>query len=211
MLFRDRDDAGRRLAERLQQYVGRSDVIVLALPRGGVPVAARVAESLRAPLDVFLVRKIGVPGHAELAMGAIAEGGAVVLNDDLIASLDVPADAVERVKAREQQELERRQQLYRRSAAPPSVRDRVVILIDDGLATGSTMEAAILALRGLGPSRIVAAVPVGAQESCARIAAVADELVCASVPEWFNAVGQWYDDFSETSDDEVRRLLNARR
>jgi predicted phosphoribosyltransferase len=211
MLFRNRDDAGRRLAERLQQYAGRNDVIVLALPRGGVPVAGRVAESLRAPLDVFLVRKIGVPGHAELAMGAIAEGGAVVLNDDLIASLGVPADAVERVKASEQQELERRQQLYRRSAPPPSVRDRVVILIDDGLATGSTMEAAILALRRLGPSRIVAAIPVGAQESCTRIAAIADEVVCASIPEWFNAVGQWYDDFSETSDDEVRRLLDARR
>lgn len=209
MRFRDRVDAGRQLAERLTGYAGRADVTVLALPRGGVPVAAEVARALGAPLDVFLVRKLGVPGHPELAMGAIAEGGASVLSDDLIASLGVSRTQIEQVAARERQELERRQRQYR-GARPPSVlQDRTVILIDDGLATGSTMEAAILALRSLEPARIVVAAPVGARESCERIGHLADEIVCAYMPPWFNAVGQWYEDFSETSDEDVQRLLAA--
>jgi predicted phosphoribosyltransferase len=207
MRFRDRVDAGRQLAERLTGYAGRADVTVLALPRGGVPVAAEVARVLGAPLDVFLVRKLGVPGHPELAMGAIAEGGAAVLSDDLIASLGISRTQIEHVAARERQELERRQRQYR-GARPPSVlQDRTVILIDDGLATGSTMEAAIVALRSLEPARIVVAAPVGARESCKRIGHLADEIVCAYMPPSFNAVGQWYEDFSETSDEEVQRLL----
>jgi putative phosphoribosyl transferase len=209
MRFRDRVDAGRRLAERLRHYAGRPDLIVLGLPRGGIPVAAQVASALGAPLDVFLVRKLGVPGHVELAMGAIAEGGASVLNEDLVASLAVPRRAIEDVAAREQVELDRRKRLYRGARPSPDIQGKTVILIDDGLATGSTMEAAILALRQLRPTQIVVATPVGARESCDRIGQLADEVICASIPEWFSAVGQWYDDFSETSDDEVRRLLAA--
>lgn len=209
MRFRDRVDAGRQLAERLTGYAGRADVTVLALPRGGVPVAAEVARALGAPLDVFLVRKLGVPGHPELAMGAIAEGGAAVLSDDLIASLGISRTQIEQVAARERQELERRQRQYRESRSPSVLQDRTVILIDDGLATGSTMEAAILALRSLKPARIVVAAPVGARESCERIGHLADEIVCAYMPPWFNAVGQWYEDFSETSDEDVQRLLAA--
>jgi predicted phosphoribosyltransferase len=211
MRFLDRDDAGGQLALRLQHYAGRPDIVVLGLPRGGVPVAARIAAALRAPLDVFLVRKLGVPGHEELAMGAIAEGGVIVLNQDVVASLGIPPGAIEGVQARERRELERRQQVYRGVTGAQNVQGKVVILIDDGLATGSTMEAAIVALRALGPSRIVAATPVGARESCDRIAEIADEVVCALVPERFSAVGQWYDDFSETTDDEVTRLIDAGR
>lgn len=207
MRFRNRTEAGRHLARRLTSYAGRSDVVVLALPRGGVPVAAEVARALGAPLDVFLVRKLGVPGHAELAMGAIAEGGAAVLNDELVASLQIPPAAIDQVTRRERAELDRRQRLYRGSRQPPSLDQRTVILIDDGLATGSTVEAAILALRARHPARIVVAVPVGARESCERIGRLADEVVCAEMPAWFNAVGQWYDDFSETTDEEVKALL----
>jgi predicted phosphoribosyltransferase len=207
MRFRDRTDAGRQLAERLAHYAGRPDVIVLGLPRGGVPVAAEVAKALGAPLDVFLVRKLGVPGQEELAMGAIAEGGVAVLNEDLIASLQIPRAAVEQAEAREGAELQRRQRLYRASRPAFDLGGRTVILIDDGLATGSTMEAAILALRRLGPARVVVAAPVGARESCDRLGRLADEILCASTPAWFSAVGQRYEDFSETSDDEVRRLL----
>jgi putative phosphoribosyl transferase len=207
MPFINRQDAGRRLAARLSHYAGRSDVVVLALPRGGVPVAAEVAARLGAPFDVFLVRKLGVPGQSELAMGAIAEGGVAVLSEDLIGSLGIPRGLVEEVEARERLELERRDRLYRGSRAAPSIRDRAVILIDDGLATGSTMEAAIVALRRFSPARIVVAVPVGALESCERIGRLADEIVCAETPRVFTAVGQWYDDFSETTDDEVKRLL----
>ena len=208
MRFRDRTDAGRQLAARLAHYAGRPDVIVLGLPRGGVPVAAEVAQALGAPLDVFLVRKLGVPGQEELAMGAIAEGGVAVLNEDLIASLRIPRAAVEQAEARETAELQRRQRLYRGSRPAFDLGGRTVILIDDGLATGSTMEAAILALRRRGPARIVVAAPVGARESCDRLGRLADEILCASTPAWFSAVGQWYEDFSETSDDEVRRLLS---
>jgi predicted phosphoribosyltransferase len=207
MRFENRADAGRFLAERLTFYAGRQDVLVLALPRGGVPVAAEIAAALGAPFDVFLVRKLGVPGQPELAMGDIAEGGTMVLNEELIASIGVPRAMIEQVAARERQELERRQRLYRGARQPPDTRGRVVILVDDGLATGASMEAAVEALRAMQPARIVVAVPVGARESCARIGALADEIVCARMPEFFSAVGQWYSDFSETSDDEVKALL----
>ena len=209
MLFRDRVDAGRQLAQRLTPYAGRDDVLVLALPRGGVPVAAEIAAALDAPFDVFLVRKLGVPGQPELAMGAIAEGGTTVLNDDLIDSLGTSVEMVDRVRARELQELERRQRLYRGVRPRPDVHDRTVILVDDGLATGASMEAAVGALRAMGPARVVVAVPVGARESCARMAALADEVICAQMPERFAAVGQWYADFSETSDEEVSALLSG--
>jgi len=209
MRFRDRVDAGRHLAERLTRYAHRPDVVVLGLPRGGVPVAAEVASVLGLPLDVFLVRKLGVPGHVELAMGAIAEGGVTVRSDELIKSLGISEAQVDQVAERERGELERRQRQYRGSRPPPTIRDRVVILVDDGLATGSTMEAAIRALRTLGAQRIVVAAPVGAIESCERIGRLTDEIVCAYMPPWFSAVGQWYDDFSETSDVEVQRLLDA--
>jgi erythromycin esterase-like protein/predicted phosphoribosyltransferase len=188
-------------------YAGRSDVVVLGLPRGGVPVAFEVAARLEAPLDVFLVRKLGVPGHPELAMGAIAEGGTQVLSRDLIRDLGIPAPLIEQVSVRERLELERRDALYRGSRGRTAVRDRTVVLVDDGLATGSTMEAAILALREQHPARIVVAAPVGARETCDRLRRVADQVVCASTPEPFEAVGLWYEEFSQTSDDEVKRLL----
>src|SRR5579871_5199792 len=208
--FRNRQDAGRQLADRLgDEFRHHADVVVLGLPRGGVPVAAEVASRLGAPLDVFLVRKLGVPGQPELAMGAIAAGGVEVLSDDLIDDLGVPAALVQQVAARERLELDRRDRAFRggRPAAP--VRGRRVLLVDDGLATGSTMQAAVIALRQLEPAEIVVAVPVGARESCERIRRLADRVVCLQMPEPFRAVGQWYDDFSETSDDEVRRLLTT--
>jgi putative phosphoribosyl transferase len=207
MRFRNRADAGRELAGLLTKYAGRSDVIVLGLPRGGVPVAAEVARALGAPLDVFLVRKLGVPGHSEFAMGAIAQGGVSVLNEDVVRSLGIPPALIDQIKARERLELERRDRLYRGARQPPALRNKTVILIDDGLATGSTVEAAIMALRLLGPASIVVAAPVGARESCHRIGRIADEIVCASMPDPFNAVGLWYDDFTETSDEEVNALL----
>jgi predicted phosphoribosyltransferase len=209
MRFIDRAHAGRELAARLAEYAGRSDVIVLGLPRGGVPVAREVSRLLGAPLDVFLVRKLGVPGHQELAMGAIAEGGVEVLSDDLIHELGVPPRLVEQVAVRERLELERRDSLYRQGRALSPVRGRIVILIDDGLATGSTMQAAVTALRRLEPARVVVAVPVGASETCARLAEFADEVVCVDTPEPFQAVGLWYQDFQQTTDEEVRQLLTA--
>jgi len=205
--FTDRLDAGRQLAQRLARYAGQPGLIVLGLPRGGVPVAAAVAAQLDVQVDVFLVRKLGVPGHEELAMGAIAEGGATVLNHDVIRSLAIGDAAIEQVKAREAIELSRRERLYRGARRAPIVRDRTVVLIDDGVATGSTMEAAVLALRCLSPARIVVAVPVAARESLERIGQLTDEIVCVEIPPYFSAVGQWYDDFSETTDDEVGRLL----
>ena len=207
--FRDRADAGRRLAEKLTKYAGRSDVIVLGLPRGGVPVAYEVAARLKAPLDVFLVRKLGVPGHPELAMGAIAAGGIEVRSSRLIRDLRIPAALVEQVAARERLELDRRDALYRGNRHPATLRDRTAILVDDGLATGSTMQAAILALRQHAPARIVVAVPVGAVESCAEVGRIADQVVCVSTPEPFQAVGLWYEDFSQTTDAEVTQLLAA--
>ncbi len=209
MRFLNRQDAGRQIAARLDQYANRSDVLVLALPRGGVPVAAEVAGRLHAPLDVFLVRKLGVPGHAELAMGAIAAGGVEVLSNDLIEDLGIPASLVQQVAVRERLELDRRDRVFRGNRPPLSIDGRTVIVVDDGLATGSTMEAAIIALRRLKPAEIVVAVPVGAGETCDRLRRLSDRLVCLSTPSPFAAVGQWYDDFSEASDDDVRRLLGV--
>jgi erythromycin esterase-like protein/predicted phosphoribosyltransferase len=206
-VFMNRADAGRQLADRLGAYAGRSDVVVLALPRGGVPVAAEVAARLKAPLDVFLVRKLGVPGHPELAMGAIAEGGVMVVSSALVAELGIPRAALDQVAVRERLELDRRDTLYRGGRERPAVRDRTVILIDDGLATGATMEAAVMALREHRPARIVVAAPVGARETCERLGRIADEVVCPLIPRSFMAVGQWYRDFEQTTDDEVRAQL----
>lgn len=209
MRFRNRSDAGRRLAPRLAQYADRAEVIVLGLPRGGVPVAHEVAHHLRVPLDVFLVRKIGAPYHPELAMGAIAEGGVKVLDQSLIEQLRVPEAAVRDVIRREQMELARRERLYRAGRRLPALKGRTVILVDDGLATGATMEAAIKAVRQHGPARIVVAAPVGAPETCDRLGRLADEVVCAEQPARLEAVGLWYEDFSQTSDEEVHALLAA--
>lgn len=211
MRFRDRRDAGRAVARLLSAYADRSDVIVLGLPRGGLPVAAEIARELNAPLDAFLVRKLGVPGHEELGFGAIAEGGVRVLNEPLVADLDLSPRVVEHIAELEGLELARRQQLYRNGRSAPSLRDRVVIIVDDGLATGATMEAAIAAARQQRPSRVVVAAPVGARESCDRLRRLADELVCAAMPEPFEAVGLWYEDFRQTTDEEVRALLYERR
>jgi predicted phosphoribosyltransferase len=208
MLFRNRRDAGRYLASKLAVYADRPDVLVLALPRGGVPVAFEVAQALHVPLDVFLVRKLGVPGHEELAMGAIASWGARVLNDDVVRALRISGHVIEMVTARERQELNRRERKYRAGRPAPNVRGQTVILVDDGLATGSTMRAAIAALRQRKPSRIVVAVPVGAPETCAEFQQEADEAICAVTPEPFYAVGAWYQDFSQTTDDEVQILLD---
>lgn len=207
-LFADRRDAGRALARKLEHLCG-TDPLVLALPRGGVPVAYEVAHALRAPLDIFLVRKLGVPGHEELAMGAIASGGVQVLNEDVVEMLAIPRSAIEAMAARETQELQRREALYRDGREPPHVKGKTVILVDDGLATGATLRAAIQGLRRLGPRRIVVAAPVGSAQSCAALAHAADEVICAEQPADFRGVGQWYVDFNQTSDDEVRELLNA--
>jgi predicted phosphoribosyltransferase len=211
MQFTDRHDAGRQLAGKLSKYAGRQNVVVLALPRGGVPVAAEVARALGAPFDVFLVRKLGVPGHAELAMGAIAEGGVEVLSDHLIRDLGIPESAVQQVAVRERLELDRRDSLYRQGRPRPQLRDRIVLVVDDGLATGASMQAAVLALRKLQPARIVVAVPVGAMETCERLRREADEVVCAITPEPFQAVGLWYQRFDQTTDDEVRQLVREQQ
>ena len=205
--FPNRRVAGRYLADRLAAYANRDDVLVLALPRGGVPVAYEVAKALHAPLDVFVVRKLGVPGHEELAMGAVASGGVRVLNDRVVQGLQIPPAVIDAVTAKEREELARRERLYRGDREPLDVRGRTVLLVDDGLATGSTMKAAVAALRDQHPSRIVVAVPVAAEDSCAELRAVADEVVCAVTPEPFHAVGVWYEHFDQTSDDEVRALL----
>jgi erythromycin esterase-like protein/predicted phosphoribosyltransferase len=205
--FRNRNEAGRLLAEKLTAYANRPDVLVLALPRGGVPVAYEVARALGAPLDVFVVRKLGVPGYEELAMGAVATGGVRVLNDQIVQRLGIPQYIIDAVAAREQQELARRERLYRGGRPPPDVRDRTVILVDDGLATGATMRAAVMALRQLQPARIVVAVPTASPETCEELKAEADAVVCAITPEPFLAVGHWYEDFSQTTDEEVRDLL----
>ncbi len=195
------------LAERLVEYAGRPDVLVLALPRGGVPVAYEVARALDVPLDIFVVRKLGVPGHEELAMGAIASGGVTVLNDDVVDALRIPRGLIDAVAARELRELTRRERAYRNHRPAPLVRGRTVILVDDGLATGSTMRAAVAALRRLGPARIVVAVPTAAPSTCEEFRHEADACVCEITPEPFFAVGCWYEDFSQTTDEEVRDLL----
>ncbi len=208
MLFHDRHDAGRQLAARLTRYANRSEVLVLALPRGGVPVGYEVAQALGAPLDVFLVRKLGVPGREELAMGALASGSVLVVNDEVVRTLRIPQSVIQAVAREEQQELVRREEAYRDGRPAPDVRGRVVILVDDGLATGSTMRAAVQALKKLGPQRVVVAVPVGAPETCAAMSDAADEVVCGQEPEHFAAVGLWYEDFTQTSDEEVTDLLS---
>ena len=205
--FRDRAEAGRVLAERLRAYAGRDDVIVLALPRGGVPVAYEVAKELGAPLDVFVVRKLGVPGHEELAMGAIASGGVLVLDEGLVRALGISHAQIQRAVETELRELERREAAYRAGRGPLELGGKTVILVDDGLATGSTMRAAALAVRRHEPQRVVVAVPVAAAETCAEFRDEVDEIVCAVVPRPFHAVGLWYEDFSQTSDEEVSDLL----
>jgi len=207
-IFADRADAGRALATALESRRGAADTIVLGLPRGGVPVAYEVAAALALPLDVLVVRKLGLPWQPELAMGAIASGGALVLNDEVVRYLGGRDDAFEAVRAREQAELERRERDYRGDMPPLDMRHRTGILVDDGLATGATMEAAVRSLQALGASRVVVAVPVASPEARDRIAAVADEVVCLATPMLFSAVGQWYRDFGQTSDDEVRDLLS---
>jgi predicted phosphoribosyltransferase len=206
-LFRDRTEAGRLLAARLEKYAGKPDVMVLALPRGGVPVAFEVARALHAPMDVFIVRKLGVPGHEELAMGAVASGGVRVLNDHVVAGLGIPEYVIDAVVKWETEELKRRERLYRGNRPPADVRGKTVILVDDGLATGSTMLAAVQALRQQGPARIVVAVPVASPDTCELMKAYVDEIVCAATPEPFYAVGLWYEDFSQTTDEEVHALL----
>ena len=210
MRFLNRTDAGRHLATHLGEYAGRSDVILLALPRGGVPVGYEVARALSAPLDVFVVRKLGVPGYEELAMGAVATGGVRVLNDQLVERLGIPESLIDAVAARERQELARRERLYRGNRPPPDVRGRTVILVDDGLATGATMYAAIEALRQQNPARIVVAVPTASPETCEEMKTKADGVICAITPEPFHAVGRWYRDFSQTTDEEVGVLLAQR-
>jgi putative phosphoribosyl transferase len=209
--FRDRREAGRLLAATLTAYANRPDVLVLALPRGGVPVAYEVARALGAPLDVFLVRKLGVPGHEELAMGAIATGGVRVINDELVRALRIPDEMIEAVVAKEQQELERRERLYRGDRPPPDVRGRTVILVDDGLATGATMYAAVKALQQQQAARIVVAVPIASPETCEQLSGEVDDIICAVTPEPFYAVGLWYEDFSQTTDEEVHDLLARAR
>jgi predicted phosphoribosyltransferase len=205
--FRDRSDAGRQLAARLQEYRGRPDVLVLALPRGGVPVGYEVARALGAPLDVFVVRKLGVPGHEELAMGAIATGGARVMNEEVVARVGISPEVLDAVTTREREEVFRRERLYRGDRTPPDVRGRTVIVVDDGLATGATMRAAVAALRQQRPERIVVAVPAGSAETCADLRTNADEVVCLLTPDPFLAVGFWYEDFGQLSDEDVRSLL----
>jgi predicted phosphoribosyltransferase len=207
--FRDRQAAGRALSAELERYRGRDDVVVLALPRGGVLVAAEIARALALPLDVMLVRKLGVPGHEELAMGAIASGGARVMNDDVVKALHIRPDIVDRVAHSEGVELARRAQAYRGDRPPLDVRGREVILVDDGVATGATMRAAVAALRTLGPARVVVAVPTASREAGALLRREADELCCLLEPPEFYAVGSWYEDFPQNTDEEVRALLDA--
>jgi putative phosphoribosyl transferase len=209
--FANRREAGVELAKLLQHYAGRPDVVVLALPRGGVPIGYEVARSLNAPLDIFVVRKLGMPGHREFAIGAIASGGVRILNDDVLRAYGIPTALIQSVAREEEAELERRERVYRDDLAALDLRDKVVILVDDGLATGSTMRAAVEAIRKKKPSKVVVAVPVGAPETCREFERVADEVACARTPEPFSAVGLWYRDFSETSDDEVRTLLHEER
>jgi putative phosphoribosyl transferase len=207
MRFRDRAHAGKVLARALSRYAGRDDVIVLALPRGGVPVAAELARALGAQLDVFVVRKLGLPGHEELAMGAVAPGGVLVLDDRLVRGLGIPDEVLQETVEKELRELERREAAYRAGRPPLDLEGKTVILVDDGLATGATMRAAALALRKYKPARVVVAVPVASAETCDEFRADVDEIVCALTPSPFHAVGLWYDDFSQTSDEEVRELL----
>jgi putative phosphoribosyl transferase len=205
--FADRIDAGRILAKELEKYHGREDVIVLALPRGGVPVGAVIAEHLHVPLDIFLVRKLGFPGHEEFAIGAIASGGVRVLNQSALELRDVSQEEIDSIAAREEIELERREMEYRGDRPHPRLEGKIVILVDDGLATGSSMRAAVAALRQQNPAKIIVAVPVASADACELLSRKADEILCGSIPEPFHAVGLWYQDFSQTSDEEVKDLL----
>jgi len=205
--FRDRVEGGRLLASRLARYANRSNVQILALPRGGVPVGLEVARALNAPLDVFVVRKLGVPGHEELAMGAIASGGVQVVNRDVVDNLRISRALIEKVAARERQELERREHLYRDDRPVPELRHKIVILVDDGLATGSTMHAAVAALRQKHPAKVIVAVPTAAPSTCNEFVTEVDEIVCAETPQPFYAVGAWYDDFTQVTDQQVREML----
>lgn len=205
--YRDRFDAGQQLAPHLQAYANRPNVLVLALPRGGVPVAFVVARALHVPLDVFLVRKLGVPGQEELALGAIATGNVLVLNDEVVQALRLSEHTIEHLAQQEQHELERREQLYHDDRPPPDIRDRIILLIDDGLATGASMRAAAQAVRKQRPARLVVAVPVAAPSVCQEFQAEVDEVICAYTPDPFYGVGAWYQNFAQTSDQEVRALL----
>jgi len=207
VIFRDRAQAGRELARKLARYAGRADVVVLALPRGGVPVGFEVAEALEAPLDVFVVRKLGAPEQEELALGAIASGGVLSLNDGLVRAFGLEDREIQAIVARERAELSRREELYRRGRSPLDVRGKTVILVDDGLATGSSMEAAVQALRTLSPAAVVVAVPVAPRSAREQFALRTDDFVCAATPEPFRAVGQWYQEFPQVGDDEVKDLL----
>ncbi len=210
-LFRDRTEAGQKLVPKLVRYRDRPDVLVLALPRGGVLVGFEVAGALKAPLDIFLVRKLGVPGQKELALGAISSGGVRVVDNDLVRALGIPEGVIDALAAEEQQELERRERVYRRGHSPLPIRGQIAILVDDGIATGSTMRAAITALRAHGPARIVVAVPVAPPSTAKELRSEVDELVCVAQPERFSAIGQWYEDFSQTRDEEVEDLLRQGR
>lgn len=205
--FQDRRDAGKKLATKLSRYAGRAGVVVLALPRGGVPVAYEVAKALNAPLDIFLVRKLGVPGREELAMGAIASGGVRVLNNSIVQPLNIPDSVINAVAEREQLELERREQAYRTGRSRPDLPGKTVILVDDGLATGATMAAAVTGVRALGAGKVVVAVPTAAPETCEAFESFVDETICAETPQPFYGVGMWYVDFAQTEDDEVRELM----
>lgn len=205
--FKDRRDAGRKLAQKLSKYAGQSNVLILALPRGGVPVAYEVALALSAPLDIFIVRKLGLPGREELAIGAVASGGVRVLNGDIIRMLSIPEEVINVVAKREIQELERRERLYRRNRPLPEISARTILLIDDGLATGASMRAAIAGLRAQHPDRIIVAVPAAAPDVCKAFESEADEIVCAITPVPFLGVGRWYEDFSQVTDEEVRVLF----
>jgi putative phosphoribosyl transferase len=207
-LFQNRRQAGQQLAASLEEYANRSDVLVLALPRGGVPVGYELAKALRVPLDVFVVRKLGVPGQEELAMGAIAPDGVRILNAEVVRHLGISEWVIAAVAAAEQKELERRNQLYRDARPAPAVEGRTVILVDDGLATGSTMRVAVAALRQRRPAKIVIAVPVAAASTCEELKLEVDRIVCGLTPEPFHGVGEWYEDFSQTTDEEVRDLLD---
>ena len=210
-VFRNREEAGRLLARALMEYAEREDVVVFGLPRGGVPVAAEVARVLGAPLDVLVVRKLGAPGQEELAIGAIGEGGVRVLNDRLVRDLGLSHEAIDRIAARENSELERRVTAYRGGHEALAVEGKTVIVVDDGVATGATMRAGLQTLRVLGAAKIIAAAPVGAADSVALLEEDADEVIVLETPAWFSAVGQWYEDFGQTSDDEVRALLAHNR
>ncbi len=207
--FRDRAGAGVRLAEALGKYAERAEVLVLALPRGGVPVGVEVSRALAAPLDLMLVRKLGVPGHEELAMGAVASGGVIVLNEDVVGSLGLSEEVIAAVAERERAELERRERVYRGERPAPEVEGRVLLLVDDGLATGATMRVAVKAARKLGPAEVVVAVPVAPPDTCLQLEEVADEVVCVSAPDPFLAIGVWYERFPQVSDERVRELLDG--